>query len=169
MLLAMAFPGSVILTRRVQEGTARIAAGGFYQFSYNNGESPWSEIGYEFVVGSGGPVDVYLLTPSDHERYLAGQPLLGDPFWSEEGVMAARGSPYPPAGENWVVIDNSDYGATPSPGRESVVRYRVDAGGPPVSLVYTLAGLGFGSILAGILIASKQAAPREPGGTSKGE
>lgn len=102
-----------------------------------------TEILYHVEVESGPPIDFYVLTESDHQRYLDGLRPMDD--WSivHENIEYVHGSPYLQTGEYWFVIDNSDYGMASPLSQEAVVEYRFSHPGSDLTLsTFLIWGLG---------------------------
>lgn len=102
-----------------------------------------TEILYHVDVESGPPVDFYVLTESDYQRYLHGLRPLDDESLVYENVEYVHGSPYLFIGEYRFVIDNSDYGMTSPLSQEAVVECRFSHPGPDLtSSTFLIWGLG---------------------------
>lgn len=87
-------------------------------------ESEAPEILYYVNVIAGPPIDFYILTESDYERYLAGLPPEDDESWLFEHTLHSSGSPYPSPGDYAYVLDNTDYGACDPQSLEVTLSYR---------------------------------------------
>jgi len=113
-------------------GTMTVSPGTFESFEFVVFGS-FTEIYYQFTVDSGPSVDLYLVTLSDYDRYLAGLPPQDSDSWSHEDVRAVSGSPYPPEARYRAVLDNSDFGVARPAGQQVVVSFELIAGGIPGS------------------------------------
>lgn len=152
----------------VHEGVATVAPGSYSAFDFVV-YGAFTEIGYEFTVEFGPPIDIYFLTSSDFERYLSGLAPVDWNSWTFENVSSLDGSPYPTEETYRAVIDNSDFGIAKPAGITAVVRYHLSAGGVPGetasgyllwagTLVMVLLGLA-ATFVAGLVLALQKRAP----------
>ena len=137
LVVILSFLTYIIITnylsvRDQHSGTATIAPGESFDFMfhvYGDGR----EIAYRFDVISGPRVDIFMLTPSDYERYNSQQEAVDRASWRHLDIQNLSGSPYPGEGDFWAVIDNTDYGLARPDGAEAVVNYSLSTSGIPGS------------------------------------
>ncbi len=88
-----------------------------------------TEVTYTFTVVSGPPVDIYVLTESDYQRYLSGLRPENSSSATYESVRFVDGTLYL-LGHCRYVVDNTEFGLARPNGQPVVVRYDVNPGGP---------------------------------------
>lgn len=88
------------------------------------------DVYYQVEVLSGPWVDVYIFTEADYERYLGGQPPIGNGSLILENSRYVHRSAYMPSGTYWFVIDNSDYGTPNLQSENVIVEYTLSSAQP---------------------------------------
>lgn len=131
LLLALSFISTAVLFMNrppyggLHSGIASVPPSQFFEFEFRVSRN-FTELVFDFTVREGPPVDVYLLSASQFEQYLAGLPV-GEAY-KYENTSYATGSPYFGVGLYHAVIDNTDYGVARALGATAVVEYSLDAG-----------------------------------------